>query len=96
MREPVPIVMRRMSLWRKADAVGKEDAAEPPLKTVPDLRNYAQSIAVQKLEAADLTASISQQIVTDNNQVGFVVNQYPQAGVQLPLLSEVKLFVGKK
>ena len=53
-------------------------------------------MAKHKLEAADFYVKVNSQTVTEEKQVGYVVNQYPEAGSQVPALSEVIIFVGKE
>lgn len=70
--------------------------ADSGQQSVPNVINYTEAMAKYKLEAADFYAKVNYQTVTEENQVGYVVNQYPAADTQVPALSEVIIFVGKK
>ncbi len=65
-------------------------------QTVPNVLNYSEAMAKHKLDAADFYVKVNSQTVTEENKVGYVVNQYPEADSQVPALSEVIIFVGKK
>ncbi|MFJ7211041.1 Stk1 family PASTA domain-containing Ser/Thr kinase [Amycolatopsis sp. NPDC098790] len=70
----------------------------PPGKVaVPDLKDLSQADAEAKLKEAGLTLnqSVQEVDVTDQDQVGKVVNQTPQAGNQVQQGTSVSISIGK-
>ncbi|WP_437293994.1 PASTA domain-containing protein [Sorangium sp. So ce426] len=67
----------------------------PPGPALPDLSGYTRELAVRKLAAAGLTATIASEVVADPRAVGRVVRQTPKAGTPADPDARVQLFIGK-
>ena len=87
--------LSELSFGLRLDAVTLVAPPPPDQRPMaPDVVGYTRELALRKLAASGLTASATDQVVTDDAAIGRVARQLPAAGAPVDAEVPVRLFVG--